>query len=333
MIPESIEYLLQRLYRDGNITAEEYRKHRDYLMDEILRNAVFTTSTPPTPSIWTETSDMMKLAHEKMQNHHRMSGLDTGLTDLNTILSGLQPTQLMLLASRPAMGKTTLSLNILLNLLKRDCSCAWMTFGGGAGDWGLRLLGIHSGINVSKILNQPQDSLAEITESAEAIDKMPLSWTDGTGMNIQEIQDSLRNLKSRVPNLQFALIDDIHEIDMGEENHSINAIVQELKNTAEELNIAILGLSRVHRRTEKRRDKRPRHSDIVGGKPLLKYADVVAFLYRDVYYHIDSPESDIAEIIVAFNKSGSTGTIKVKVDMLAQQFCNLPKKYLDASFS
>ena len=261
-----------------------------------------------------DTFDMIeRLCTEKSE----VTGITTGFVDLNKKINGLQRTDLILVAARPAMGKTAFSLNLVQNAaLKGDASVAVFSLEMSKEQLVQRMLSAQSNVELSKIktgtLSESDwpriiDAMAVLSEANIYIDDTP-------GIKISEIRSKCRRLKIE-KGLDFILIDYLQLMEGEGKNENrqqeIAKISRSLKILAKELNCPVVALSQLSRSPELRKDHRPILSDLRESGSIEQDADIVMFLYRDEYYHDDSEKKNIGEVIVAKNRHGETGTVEL----------------------
>lgn len=250
-------------------------------------------------------------------NKSDVTGITTGFVDLNKKINGLQRTDLILVAARPAMGKTAFSLNLVQNAaLKGDASVAVFSLEMSKEQLVQRMLSAQSNVELSKIKtgtlgesDWPRiiDAMAVLSESNIFIDDTP-------GIKISEIRSKCRRLKIE-KGLDLILIDYLQLMEGEGKNENrqqeIAKISRSLKILAKELNCPVVALSQLSRSPELRKDHRPILSDLRESGSIEQDADIVMFLYRDEYYHDDSEKKNIGEVIVAKNRHGETGTVEL----------------------
>lgn len=250
-------------------------------------------------------------------NKSEVTGITTGFADLNKKINGLQRTDLILVAARPAMGKTAFSLNLVQNAaLKGDASVAVFSLEMSKEQLVQRMLSAQSNVELSKIKtgtlgesDWPRiiDAMAVLSESNIFIDDTP-------GIKISEIRSKCRRLKIE-NGLDLILIDYLQLMEGEGKNENrqqeIAKISRSLKILAKELNCPVVALSQLSRSPELRKDHRPILSDLRESGSIEQDADIVMFLYRDEYYHDDSEKKNIGEVIVAKNRHGETGTVEL----------------------
>ena len=261
-----------------------------------------------------DTFDMIeRLCTEKSE----VTGITTGFADLNKKINGLQRTDLILVAARPAMGKTAFSLNLVQNAaLKGDASVAVFSLEMSKEQLVQRMLSAQSNVELSKIktgtLSESDwpriiDAMAVLSEANIYIDDTP-------GIKISEIRSKCRRLKID-KGLDFILIYYLQLMEGEGKNENrqqeIAKISRSLKILAKELNCPVVALSQLSRSPELRKDHRPILSDLRESGSIEQDADIVMFLYRDEYYHDDSEKKNIGEVIVAKNRHGETGTVEL----------------------
>lgn len=302
-----------------------------------------------------ETLDKTLLAR-KRDSH--ISGVSTGLTDLDKILSGMQQSDLIVLAGRPSMGKTALGINILVNackFLNKDVTEAkdkravgFFSLEMSSDQLAARILSMECSINATKFrtgqLNEHEWEAVAL-RSAE-ISKMPLFIDDTPALSISAIRTRARRMV-RKHNLALLVVDYLQLIrgttTRSSENRvqEVSEITQGLKAIAKEFNIPVLALSQLSRAVEQREDKRPQLSDLRESGSIEQDADVVAFIFRESYYkeRMRPPENEVekfhvwkdqmqeiahkAEVIVAKQRNGPVGSLHLYFDAEFTRFGNL----------
>ncbi|MEN8108647.1 MAG: DnaB-like helicase C-terminal domain-containing protein [Pseudomonadota bacterium] len=242
-----------------------------------------------------------------------MTGVSTGFTDIDDLTGGLRGSELVVLAGRPSMGKTTLALNIVLHsAVKNNVPTAIFFSTGSATLLVRRMLSALGRIDQSDIRTgalQEEDRLKLETIVSE-LSQAPLFISDAANVTISELSVRARAL-CREKGLGLLIIDDLEGLRIpglthGSEDHS-RELLAALKILAKDLDIPVLALSRLNRSLERRSDKRPMLSDIYGSSAIERLADTILFLYRDEVYEEDSPAKGTAEIIIAKQANGPAG--------------------------
>ncbi len=259
----------------------------------------------------------------------RITGIATGFTDLDYKMAGLQRSDLILIAARPSMGKTAFVLN-LAEYIALHSKVTTMVFSLEMSKEQLvnRLLAMNSRVNSQSIrVGELKDSeWADLMESARNIGESKLVIDDTPGITISELRSKCRKLKLE-KNLGVVIIDYLQLMNGSGKTESrqqeISEISRSLKSLARELDCPVVALSQLSRAVEQRPDKRPMLSDLRESGAIEQDADVVMFLYRDEYYHKDTEEPGVTEVIIGKQRNGPTGTVKLKWMGEIQKFGNL----------
>ncbi len=258
---------------------------------------------------------------ELAQSGSDISGISTGLRDLDKFISGLNKSDLMLLAARPGMGKTSLALNIALNVAKKypKRTVAFFSLEMSKQQLVTRLISNESFVDNKKLttgkLNDEDWSKVGIATSA--LSQTDLRVDDNPSITVAEISAKLR----RIDDLALVIIDYLqlmtgsgNKSGNGGENRQqvVSDISRSLKIMAKDLNVPVLCLSQLSRANESRQDKRPMLSDLRESGAIEQDADEVMFIYREDYYNKDTEKQNVAECIIAKNRHGDTGTVELQ---------------------
>lgn len=296
---------------DGSTDVEEILNTAEKKIFDISQEKA-SDDFKPINLVLQDTYDMIENLYT---NKTEVTGITTGFTDLNKKINGLQRTDLILVAARPAMGKTAFSLNLVQNAaLKGGASVAVFSLEMSKEQLVQRMLSAQSNVELSKIKtgtlgesDWPRiiDAMAVLSEASIHIDDTP-------GIKISEIRSKCRKLKIE-RGLDFIMIDYLQLMEGDGENRQqeIAKISRSLKILAKELDCPVVALSQLSRSPELRKDHRPILSDLRESGSIEQDADIVMFLYRDEYYHDDSEKKNIGEIIVAKNRHGETGNVEL----------------------
>ena len=268
----------------------------------------------PINAVLQDTFEMIeKLCTEKKE----VTGITTGFKDLNKKINGLQRTDLILLAARPAMGKTAFSLNLVQNAaLKGDASVAVFSLEMSKEQLVQRMLSAQSNVELSKIKTGTlgESDWPRIIDGMAVLSEAKIFIDDTPGIKISEIRSKCRRLKME-KGLDLILIDYLQLMEGEGKNENrqqeIAKISRSLKILAKELDCPVVALSQLSRSPELRKDHRPILSDLRESGSIEQDADIVMFLYRDEYYHDDSEKKNIGEVIVAKNRHGETGNVEL----------------------
>ena len=237
---------------------------------------------------------------EKLYNQKQhVTGVPTQFYDLDDKTAGLHGSELILVAARPAMGKTAFALNIATNAALRANEEDWTKLA---------------------------EAIGPLSEAGVYIDDTP-------GISVMEIRTKCRKLKME-KNIGLVVIDYLQLISgsnkrNGSREQEISEISRSLKVLAKELNVPVIALSQLSRAVEQRDDHRPMLSDLRESGAIEQDADIVMFLYRDDYYNKESAEKDIAEVIIAKQRGGSTGTVKLYWMGNYTKFVNIERRFDD----
>ncbi len=256
-----------------------------------------------------------KLIGDAMKNDRGMLGLPTGFSLLDTMLSGLQGGQLIVVAGRPGMGKTSFALNIAQHIaVKEDTPVAIFSLEMSREQLAVRMLCSEAHVDNQKtrkgnLSNQDLDNLAD---AVSVLERTPLYIDDSPTITVMEMLAKARRLKQE-KNLGLVIIDYL-QLMTGKERREnrqqeISGMTRSLKIMAKEIGVPVMVLSQLSRASEKRDDKKPMLSDLRESGSIEQDADVVLFIHRDNYYN---PDADaVSQIIVAKQRSGPTGSVNV----------------------
>lgn len=278
-------------------------------------------------------SDLEILAQRKGE----ITGLSTGYYDLDKITSGLHPNELIIIAARPAMGKTALAVNLAVNIAQLNKkTVALFNMEMGAEQLAQRILSSVGQIDITKLRNGrlEHDDWKKLNEAVSRLSDTKIFIDDTPGMTIGEIRAKCRRLDSSEDGLGIVIIDYLQLISgsakySGNRQQEVSEISRSLKTLAMELNIPVIALAQLSRSVEGRDDKRPILSDLRESGSIEQDADIVAFLYRDDYYtkeiSIDENTSK-SEFIIAKHRNGPTTTIDLIFRRNKTTFLNMTNR-------
>ncbi len=263
-------------------------------------------------------ADLEKLAQQKGE----ITGLPTGFYDLDKITSGLHPNELIIIAARPAMGKTAFALNLACHVaINTDQAVAVFNMEMGAEQLAMRMLASLGQIDGNKMRTGrlEHNDWKRVNEAISRLADTKMFIDDTPGMTIGEIRAKCRRLASSNNGLGLIVIDYLQLISgsakyAGNRQMEISEISRSLKTLAMELEVPIIALAQLSRSVESRENKRPILSDLRESGSIEQDADVVAFLYRDDYYNKESiidENTSKSEFIIGKHRSGPTGTIEL----------------------
>ena len=286
-------------------------------------------------------SDAYKKIEERAARKGQLSGVATGFYDLDTSTNGLQKSDLIILAARPAMGKTSFALNIAQNVaLREGTPIAIFSLEMSHDQLVQRLISAEAEIDAQKIktgdlTNKDWEKLAV---AGDKFYQSKIYIDDTAGITITDLRAKCRRLAMAEKNLGLIIIDYLQLIEgTGREDRlqQISGISRGLKILAKELDIPIIALAQLNRAVEGRNEKRPQLSDLRDSGSIEQDADIVMFIYRDDYYNTSEGDEDIAEkaankgeaeIIIAKHRNGPTGTVKLLFQKNITKFKNPLKR-------
>ncbi|MDA0260649.1 MAG: replicative DNA helicase [Proteobacteria bacterium] len=303
-------------------------------------------------------------AEAAYQRDAKLTGLSTGFTDLDELTGGLHRSDLLILAGRPAMGKTALGTNIAFNAAKSyreevdaegntrvvdGAAVAFFSLEMSAEQLALRLLSEQSNISSEKIRrgNISSDDFVQVVRASQALEQLPLFIDDTPALSIAALTTRARRLK-RTNNIGLIVVDYLQLLRPARQRRDDNRVLevsevtQGLKALAKQLDVPVIALSQLSRAVEQREDKRPHLADLRESGAIEQDADVVMFIYREEYYHErnrppdDKPEflewrqrhdeiQGIAEVIIGKHRNGPTGKVDLLFDGRVTKFANLAK--------
>ena len=265
------------------------------------------------------------------RNKGSVTGIPTGFLDLDYRTAGMQPSDLVLIAARPSMGKTAFVLNIAQHVaFKQNKHVAIFSLEMSKEQLVNRMFSLESNIDAQNLrTGQLNDEEWErLIESAGVIGKSNLYIDDTPGISISELRSKCRKLKLE-KGLDMIIIDYLQLMSGSGRSESrqqeISDISRSLKGIARELSVPVLALSQLSRAVEQRPDHRPMMSDLRESGAIEQDADVVMFIYRDDYYNHDSEKKGVSEIIIAKQRNGPIGTVELAWLPKYTKFANLQK--------
>lgn len=270
------------------------------------------------------------------ENKGEVTGLSTGWYDLDKLTTGLHPNEFIIIAARPAMGKTAFALNLATHVaMEQDKSVALFTLEMSAEQLAQRVissLGQLEGFKL-KTGNLLNNDWKRINEAISQLSNTNMVIDDTPGITIGEIRAKCRRLASSEQGLSLVIIDYLQLISGGKNyganrQQEVSDISRSLKTLAMELGVPVIALSQLSRSVEGREDKRPLMSDLRESGSIEQDADIVAFLYRDDYYNKESRSEDnnsISELIIGKHRNGPTATIELLFKKNTSTFLNLKR--------
>ena len=275
--------------------------------------------------------DAFEVLRVRSESGGTVTGLPTGYTEFDMMTAGLQPTDLVILAARPAMGKTTFALNIAeYAAIKSKKAVAVFSMEMSAGQLAMRLISSVGRINATRLrTGQLEDEdWSRVTSAIRILKDQAKVFIDDTpGLSPDVLRSKARRLK-REHDLGLIVIDYLQLMSVPGNNENrateISEISRSLKGLAKDLNVPVIALSQLNRSLETRTDKRPVMADLRESGAIEQDADMIVFIYRDDYYNKEtSPDKGLAEIIIGKQRSGPTGSCKLRFFGEYTRFDNL----------
>ena len=279
--------------------------------------------------------DSFNQLEELYNRKQHITGVPTGFIDLDYRTAGLHGSEFILIAARPAMGKSAFVLNIAANAaLKANIPVAIFSLEMSKEQMVNRILCSEAMVDSNKVRTGKLDEedWAKLAEAIGPLSETGIYIDDTPGISITEIRAKCRKLKLE-KNIGLVIIDYLQLVQgssrraQGSREQEIAEISRSLKILAKELDVPVIALSQLSRAVEQRPDHRPMLSDLRESGSIEQDADIVMFLYRDDYYNEDSEKKDIAEVIIAKQRSGSTGTVDLGWLGSYTKFVNLEKRF------
>ncbi len=336
-----------RLVRDksilrGLITAATEIVTRGYEEPESVADvldraeqAIFTISERKVRSSFAHISDVLvesiKTIERLYEQKQAVTGVPTGFTDLDRLLSGLQPADLVIVAGRPSMGKTAFCLNVAEHAaLRSDVGVAIFSLEMSKEQLAMRMLGSEARVDLGRVRtgHVSNDEFAKLAQAAGRLADAPIYVDDTPALSVLELRAKARRLKrDGQSKLGLIVIDYIQLMRSAEGKDSreqeISEISRSLKALAKELQVPVIALSQLNRQVESRNPPIPRLADLRESGAIEQDADVILFLYREEYYREDTDKPGIAQVIVAKQRNGPIGTVDLAFVKESTRFENL----------
>lgn len=320
------------------LTTEAYdgQKETEALLDDAERR-ILQLSDTKNRGDFASVGAVVEVTLDKItklyENKAGLTGLPTGFRDLDRMTSGLQPSDLILVAARPSMGKTAFTLNIAQNVgVRQHKTVAFFSLEMSQEQLVQRLLCQIAHIDSQKLRTGQLNSDEEWTRLTDACDKLyesPIYIDDTPGISVAEMRSKARRLKSE-HGLDLIIVDYL-QLMQGRNAESrqqeISEISRSLKALARELKVPLIALSQLSRSVESRQDKRPMLSDLRESGALEQDADIVSFLYREDYYDKETENQHITEVILAKHRNGPVGSVKLYFKNEFTLFLNLDTQH------
>ncbi|MCG2592575.1 replicative DNA helicase [Ramlibacter sp. XY19] len=276
---------------------------------------------------------LLDRVQEMADNPNDITGVPTGFYDFDRMTSGLQAGDLIILAARPSMGKTSLAINIAEHVaLNEGLPVAVFSMEMGASQLAVRIVGSIGRIDQGHLRTGKltDDEWPRLTEAIEKLRNISLHIDETPGLTVSELRANARRLARQCGGKLGLIVVDYLQLmstssSMSEENRAtaVGEISRGLKMLAKELGCPLIALSQLSRGVEARTDKRPMMSDLRESGAIEQDADLIMFIYRDDYYNKDSKEPGVSEVIISKHRNGPTGTVKMAFIKNLTKFENL----------
>lgn len=312
---------------ESELGADELLDRAEQTLSDIRKNGSTATNFRDIEDVGNST---IKLIYDAMQNGGPTNGVKSGFIDLDRMTTGFHDGDLVLIAARPAMGKTAMVLNMLSHMAIREHKkCAMFSLEMSGEQLFHRMISMESGISSQKMRNgQINDAqLDEVVRVGQQLVDAGIMIDDTSGITVAEMKAKCRKLKNE-GGLDIIIIDYLQLMSGNSREgrqQEISGITRALKCMARDLGIPVICLSQLNRACEARPDKRPQLSDLRDSGAIEQDADIVMFIYRDDYYNEDSKTPGVAEFLVSKHRNGATGTVKLLWKADLTKFVNMEK--------
>jgi replicative DNA helicase len=256
-------------------------------------------------------------------------GLTCDFADLDAMTAGFQRSDLIIIAGRPSMGKTAISLNIAYNMaLLHNLPILIFSLEMSKEQLVQRLLASEAGVDSNRLRagRISQNEIDRILQAVDKISELPIYIEDNANTMVMEMRSQARKLQAQEgKELGLIMIDYLQLMEGGGDNRvqELSKITRSLKGLARELGVPLIALSQLSRSVEARNNKRPMMSDLRESGSIEQDADLIIMLYRDAYYNPDTPDRDATELIITKHRNGPTGTVKLVFDPTLTKFKNM----------
>lgn len=330
--------ILRRLiHASGDITELAFKEEKE--IPEILdkaEQAVFAVSQKHTKGNFIAIRDVLTDSFDRLdelnRNKDKLRGVPTGYRDLDTLLAGLQPSDLIILAARPSMGKSSLAINIAQHVsIQEGVPVAIFSLEMSKEQLVDRLLASEANIDSWKLRNANLSDMdfQKIGEAMAKLSEAPLFFDDSVGINVMEMRTKARRLQAE-HGLGLIIIDYLQLMQgNGSSNRveEVSDISRSLKGLARELNVPVIALSQLSRAVENRPGRLPQLADLRESGSIEQDADVVMFIYREDYYEKETERKNIADILIRKHRNGPIGQVELFFKAEQMLFTNLDKKH------
>jgi replicative DNA helicase len=333
------KYLRRRLIAAGHEIGElalDTSKDLDHVLDESEQKIFALTQRRATQGL-TPISETIIDTYDQIEKLHlnlALPGISSGFYDLDAMTSGFQRSDLIIVAGRPSMGKTSFALNIAANIAKEQkLAVAVFSLEMSKEQLAQRLLAGEAKIESNRLRSGRfvQNDIERLVQAVANLSELPIYIDDTANLTVMQMRSEVRRLQSITRGeLGLVLLDYLQLMEGSSSDNRVqelSKITRSLKGLARELNVPIIALSQLSRGVEQRTNKRPMLSDLRESGSIEQDADLVIMLYRDEYYSPDTPDRGVAEVIIAKHRNGPTGHVKLLFDSEVTKFLNMQHRH------
>ena len=330
------KYLRRQLIQAGNEIVQlgyETSIELETVLDQAEQKIFSLTQKRPQQGL-TPISETLVQTFQEIETRNQdlaIPGLPSNFYDLDAMTGGFQRSDLIIVAGRPSMGKTSFALGIARNIAEK-LPVAIFSLEMSKEQLAQRLLASEAGIesNYLRTGRISQNQWEPLSHALGTLSELPIYIDDTANQTVMQMRSQVRRLQAEQGGkLGLVLIDYLQLMEgSGSENRvqELSRITRSLKGLARELSVPVIALSQLSRSVEARNNKRPMMSDLRESGSIEQDADLIIMLYRDSYYNADSPDRDIAEVIITKHRNGPTGTVKLLFKSELTTFLNLANK-------
>ncbi len=335
---------LRRKLIEANTTIITNAYDEENETNELIENAeksIFSVTKARKAGEFKTINEVMhnteKIINDLAKNDKEITGVATGFYDFDKLTSGLHENELIIIAARPAMGKTAFGLNIAVNAaINCQKNVALFNLEMNAEQLAMRMISASGGIDQNKLRTGrlEHNDWKKVNEAISELSNTRIFIEDASGITVSEIRAKCRRLSTQGPGLGLVVIDYLQLIEgsskyAGNRQQEVSEISRSLKTMAMELKVPVIALAQLSRSVELRENKRPIMSDLRESGSIEQDADIVGFLYRDDYYNRSAAEQtniSVTELIIGKHRNGNTGTIELLFERNMSNFRNYLKK-------
>jgi replicative DNA helicase len=328
------KFMRRELIQAGNNVGKlgyDTGQSLEQVLDQAEQQVLNVTQVRPQSGLTPVSEIVMQTFQEIEDRHHELTppGLTCDFADLDAMTGGFQRSDLIVVAGRPSMGKTAISLNIAYNMaLLHQLPILVFSLEMSKEQLVQRMLAGEARIDSNRLRagRISQNEWEQVYAAIAKISELPIYIDDTANMMVMQMRSQARRLQAETGKpLGLIMLDYLQLMEGSSDNRvqEISKITRSLKGLARELGVPIIALSQLSRSVESRNNKRPMMSDLRESGSIEQDADLVIMLYRDAYYNPDTPDRDITELIITKHRNGPTGVVKLVFDPGLTKFKNL----------